>query len=299
MEVPVLEKGYVRLVASMGDDLSPLEYARMSTDTPTGVDTRKDDKLRERLWKDAHTSPFEAVELAVELKVPMFVLRHLDRHRTLEVEGMVLEDYDEFRKWTSRNEFSTRYSVIPDEFYIPPPERFKRKDMFNKQGSGEPLSPEEQARLYEKFKDVLDICCHTYDGFIHHGVASELARAIVPPCQYVKIRLKANGLHWVRFFNLRLKSDVQEETRAYAVGIARIFRTLFPKLWGAFEEHTLLAVTLSRSEKDQVVEWLQWIGLTHPMPDNLHSNFLNILTKMTRDRTSEPLEILPVENLTP
>lgn len=284
IKIPVLDKGYVKCVGHMGDDLSPLEYARMSTSNPTGVDVDKDDRLRQRLWKDQHTSPFEAVELAVELKLPLFCLRQIDRHRTLEVGNMLVEDYDEFRVWTSRNEFSSRYSVLPDEYYIPPSERFQKKEIqkdrsqfwansgtaprdHNKQGSGEPFSPMEQTGFLNKLQDVVSICRHTYEGFVSHGMATELARLIIPQNQYTKIRLKANGLHWTRFFNLRLKPDVQIETKEYAVAIARIFRTLFPKMWLVFQESTLHGVTLNRTEKELIRKKLEPLLLGVPVED--------------------------------
>ena len=127
MEYKVLDKGYVKYVRHMGDDLSPVEDARMSTNNPTGVDIAKDDKLREFLWKNQHTSPFEGCVLTVEMKIPLFTLHQLDRHRTLDINGFE-ETYDDFRKYTSRNEFSGRYAEFPDEFYIPSLKRLGGQD---------------------------------------------------------------------------------------------------------------------------------------------------------------------------
>ena len=148
--VPVLHSlFYVELVDCMGSDLSPLENARLSTGNATGVDVAKDDGLRDRLWRDKHTSPWEACVAAVELVVPMAVLRQLDRHRTVDVSNTVIEEYDDFRKYTSRNEFSARYSEMPDLYYLPGEERFKPKGTANKQGSEGELAVEKRARAHQ------------------------------------------------------------------------------------------------------------------------------------------------------
>lgn len=84
MKTDILNHGYVRLVDSMGDDLSVVRAARVSYDADwrTGNDKGSDDRLIRYLWRNAHTSPFEAVTFTFEVKAPIFVLRQLMRHRT-------------------------------------------------------------------------------------------------------------------------------------------------------------------------------------------------------------------------
>lgn len=249
MKLQVLDKGYVELVDYMGTDLAPLESARMSTSNPTGVDVVKDDGLRRRLWRDNHTSPFESVEMVVEIKCPMFVLRQLDRHRTISALNLTIEGYDDFRKFTSRNEFSGRYAVFPDEFYVPSPERFKKKgSLSNKQGSGDALSPEDQSYLSDRVGSLVAFMEDAFRTMEDMNVSNEVARMVHPGMIYTKIRLKTNGLNWLKFFNLRLRSDVQEETRLFVETIARFFRSLFPKMWDVFEEETLYGSQVSRSQ---------------------------------------------------
>lgn len=288
--LPVLDKGYVQLVAFMGDDLSPLESARMSTNNPTGVDESKDDRLRTRLWGDQHTSPFESLELHVELKLPLFVLRQIDRHRTISTEGVEVEGYDDFRKYSSRNEFSGRYAVMPDEYYVPPPERFRRKGK-NKQGSdGDSLPMDQQKAFARDIQDHSQKSREAYEIMVQAGVSTEIARMVLPGNQYTKIRLKANGLNWLKFLNLRLRPDVQEETRDYAVAIARIFKHLFPKCWGVFEESTLYGVSFNQTEAKallylvgcgiQKALWENSIGdinITGDMMDHLESKLRPVL----------------------
>ena len=49
-----------------------------------------------------HSTPFEMVELKFHVAMPIFVARQWIRHRTANV-----------------NEYSARYSIVQDRFYIP------------------------------------------------------------------------------------------------------------------------------------------------------------------------------------
>jgi len=253
IEHKMLDHGYVRYVNHMGNDLTPLEAARMSTDKETGVDVEADDRLRERLWRDLHTTPFEQCELVVELQLPIFCLRQIDRHRTVardETIIEVIETIDEtMHAHTTRNEFSGRYSTMPDLFYIPAADRVRKKGTANKQGSSEPLAEEQQREWSGRWAGEARHARVVYEEAVATGMASELARIHLPLNQYTKLRLKACLLNWLKFLNLRLRPDVQWETRLYAQAIGRICRVLWPKTWAVFEEHSLYSVRLSRTER--------------------------------------------------
>lgn len=267
-EFKVLDHGYFKVTDVLGDDLLPLEAARMSTDNPTGVSESKDDRLRTRLWGDKHTSPFEMNVMQVEMMLPMFCLRQIDRHRTVSIVNpdvlakftvkgvpiqadieLEVEDYDEHRVFTSRNEFSGRYSTMPNAYYIPSLERIRAKGVVNKQGSGDQLDEETRVMAQSVIEDTTRICREAYELLIEHNVASEIARTLLPQNQYTKIRMSACLLHWLKFLDLRLRPDVQEETRAYAQCIAHSLRRAWPKCWEVFEEHTLYATSLTRTDR--------------------------------------------------
>jgi thymidylate synthase (FAD) len=213
------------------------------------VDEQADDRLRARLWRDQHTSVFEACTATFELVVPLFVLRQLERHRTVDVGNSTFEDHDDFRKYSSRNEFSGRYSTFPDQFWIPKPSRFKKKGTTNKQGSDEPFSEEEQLYMQELVETHSKHSRELYNTLVASGVASELARIVLPPNQYTKIRLTANLLNWMKFLRLRLPADVQEETRKCAEAIAQDIQSIWPKSYEVFRLYTLEGVNLSAFDR--------------------------------------------------
>lgn len=260
--VSVLDHGYVEWVDFGGDDLAPLESARMSTKNPTGVDIVKDDRLRNRLWHDQHTSVFEAIDMTVEIQCPVFVLRQVDRHRTLHygADHDVIDDVtvdDVVRRFMSRNEFSGRYSVMDDLCYVPSLDRMRGKgNAANLQGSGDPLPPATQVRAQEVMQNTQRAMWNGYSELLALGLANETARIILPFNQYTRLRLKGAGLSWLRFLDLRLRYDVQWETRQYAKEIARLFRSRFPRTWAVFEEHSLYGLRFSRSELQTIQRFL-------------------------------------------
>jgi len=275
---PVLDHGYVQYIDHMGDDLSPLEAARLSTGRETGVDVQADDKLRSRLWSEFHTSPFEMAELVVEIQCPIFVLRQIDRHRSIDYDGTTIESQDEnARQFMSRNEFSGRYSTMPDLFFIPPAERIQKKGVANKQGSEGGLDPELQKKIRSQFEDQTQGSRAFYEQLIGAGVASEIARVALPLNQYTKIRLKGSLLSWLKVLDLRLRLDVQLECRVFAQEIAKIVRRLWPRMWSVFEEHTLYAVTIPATAREALIKLLA----------DQHSDLVKLL------KPSEPRGLVP------
>ena len=96
--IKVLDHGIVRLVDSMGSDLSISRNARVSYDAAwrAGDDEGSDKRLINYLYANGHNTPFEAVTATFEIKAPIFVFRQWHRHRT-----------------QSYNELSSRYKEFP------------------------------------------------------------------------------------------------------------------------------------------------------------------------------------------
>lgn len=230
-EYSLLDHGYVKLIDWMGDDLSPLEAARMSTGNESGVDKAKDDGTRDHLYRNLHTSPFEFGEIVLEIQSPIIVPRQWMRHRT-----------------QSYNEFSGRYSVMPDMMWLPPVERVKYQSGFNKQGSGDALPVEIAEEWLARLTSERETIRSNYEWAIEHGIARELARIDLPVAQYTRFRAKANLKNWFGFLALRDDDHAQEEIRTYAQVVDRIVADLFPRCHGVYEEHTKYAKRFSRTE---------------------------------------------------
>lgn len=232
--MPVLDHGYLRYVAHMGDDLTALEAARMSTGNATGVDPAKDAATRDYLWRHHHATPFEMTALQLEVQCPLFVAREWMRHRVP----------------FSYNEYSQRYSEALDLYYVPSEERVRQagQSQTNKQGSGEPLPDKVVFGFLNSAIDEQETQREIYNGYLENGIARELARINMPVSNFTRFRVQSNLRGWFNFIDLRIRDNAQYEIRVYAQAIAKLIELIWPETWAVFAEHTLDGVSLSRTE---------------------------------------------------
>jgi thymidylate synthase (FAD) len=209
--------GYLELVESWGSDSAIIEAARMSTNkgfkgwgTPGNPG---DEKLLKFLWTHKHMSPFEMAGATFEVKLPIFVAREWMRHRTL-----------------SFNELSARYSEMPDEHYVPKPERVRRQSATNKQGTGEEeLDPLRVQEWLTELDSLQKRIFNHYKWGLGFGVSREVARILTPVSRYTKMRVSGNLRNWLHFLEQRLDESAQWEIREYAAGIHDLLFTKFPR----------------------------------------------------------------------
>lgn len=220
----VLDHGYIRLVDFMGSDLSIVRSARVSYDAAwrTGEDEKSDEKLIRYLWKNGHTTPFEAVTMTFEVKAPIFVYRQWHRHRT-----------------QSYNEVSARYTELPEEFYIPTAHQIGVQSKSNKQMR----DITKDAGVSEGDLNFIgDLQIHSFVGFKHYkkhiaaGVPRELARLFLGLNTYSSMFATMNLLNCFKFLRLRLHTHAQHEIRVYAVAMLDLLRPVVPVAVAAFEE---------------------------------------------------------------
>ena len=226
--------GYVVLVDYMGNDAAIVQAARVSYGAGT-KSVRDDRGLIRYLMRHHHTTPFEMVELKFLVRLPIYVARQWIRHRTASV-----------------NEYSARYSIVPDEFDLPPLEEIRRQSTRNRQGRGDPLPPESAARFRSELERVSSDAYRVYAKALEDGVARETARMVLPLAYYTEWYWKINLHNLLHFLSLRLDPHAQEEIRLYAAELAKIARVVAPVAYEAFEEFTLSAVSLSRREQSAV-----------------------------------------------
>ncbi|HUI38848.1 MAG TPA: FAD-dependent thymidylate synthase [Thermoplasmata archaeon] len=152
----------------------------------------------------------------------------------------------------SVNEYSARYSIIPDEFDLPPAEDVRRQSTRNRQGRGDALP----AEVTGEFRSDLERICHeayrSYTKALEAGVARETARLVLPLAYYTEWYWKINLHNLLHFLSLRLDPHSQEEIRRYAAEMAKIARTVAPTAYEAFEEFTLEGLSLGRRERTAV-----------------------------------------------
>lgn len=232
--IPVLDKGFVRLVDYMGGDDAIVQAARVSYGKGT-KSVREDANLIDYLVRHAHTSPLEQVVLKFHLKLPLFVAQQLIRHRT-----------------ASLNQRSARYSEMLDEYYIPSPERVQGQSSTNKQGSDDTLPEDVCQHFVDVVESTTESMHHHYARALQRGVARELARVTLPANLYTEMYWQMDLHNLFHFLRLRLDSHAQWEIQEYARAIAQCAQVVAPVAYDAFERHRLNAITLSSDELEIV-----------------------------------------------
>ena len=212
-------------------DAAIVQAARVSY----GQGTKKvseDRGLIRYLLRHRHTTPFEMVEFKFHVVMPIFIARQWIRHRTANV-----------------NEYSARYSVVPDRFYRPSIDNVRKQSMTNRQGGEEPID----AGTAEEFLEYLDSCeakYQQYQALLQKGVSRELARIGLPVSVYTEWYWKCDLHNILHFLALRMDAHAQQEIRDYAFAMFALIQPIVPIVAEAFMDYVHHGVHLTRLEID-------------------------------------------------
>jgi thymidylate synthase (FAD) len=251
--LPLLDYGFVGLTDSMGNDASIVKAARVSYGTGT-KSVSEDRGLIRYLLRHHHSSPIEQVSFQFHIKIPIFVARQLLRHRT-----------------ASANEYSARYSIMSDEFYLPDASHIEPQSTTNKQGRAGSIDDHSKEGVrwlmqtayetsYATYKTLLgqrdeQVMVH-YDPYGDNpllteefpGIARELARTVLPVANYTECYWKSDLSNLFKLLKLRRDSHAQYEIRVLADAMYRLIQPIVPLACEAFTDYMMEAVTLSRME---------------------------------------------------
>ena len=235
--VQVLDKGFVGLIDWMGSDSAVVQAARVSYGTGTKK-VQEDRGLIRYLMRHEHTTPFEMCEVKFHIRLPIFVMRQLIRHRTAQV-----------------NEYSGRYSVMTDEFYIP--KTFQKQSTTNKQGREDSLD-EIHGKLSWMMESVHRTAYEKYEKLLEVDVARETARAVLPVSNYTEAYWKCNIKNFLHMAWLRMDTHAQWEIQEFAKAMYGLVKPLYPSICEAYEDYKQQAVRLSRMEAELTKTMLAW-----------------------------------------
>jgi thymidylate synthase (FAD) len=225
LKTDLLDHGFVRLVDSMGSDVSVVRAARVSYDAAwrAGDDEKSDAKLIRYLMRNRHTTPFESVTMTFEIQAPIFVFRQWHRHRT-----------------QSYNELSARYRELPNVFYIPDPDKIGTQSESSKQarvvGEGDDLTMRARLAQVERLRLHCKHSYFLYQDLLAGGWPRELARAALPVNIYSHMFTTLNLHNFFHFAGLRDHPHAQDEIRVYAQAAIEMVRTFAPVCVAAWEE---------------------------------------------------------------
>ena len=156
------------------------------------------------LIKHKHWSPFEMVDMTMQIKTSRAIAAQILRHRSF-----------------SFQEFSQRYSEIQDL----EPLQIRKQAKKNRQSSLEPL---EDALLITKIREHMGKSVSLYKNLIKAGAAKESARMILPLNTQTTMYMKGSLRSWIHYIELRTEENTQKEHRDIAEACKNIFKENLP-----------------------------------------------------------------------
>ena len=200
---------------SNGDDL--IAYmARVSN--PANQDNPNNSKLIQYLIKHKHWSPFEMVNMCLEINTTRSIAAQILRHRSF-----------------SFQEFSQRYSNVEDlgEPIIP---NLRRQDTTNRQNSIDDIGENCKTEWYKEIDKIYKQSRKLYESMLDAGIAKECAREVLTLSSPSKLYMNGTLRSWIHYVELRSANGTQQEHRTIALKIKDLLKENFPKTYKAVFE---------------------------------------------------------------
>ena len=219
MKSQVLDKGFIEVIDSLGNDLTVVNSARVSFGKRKEVYDKSDERLVRYLAKYKHFSPFRHLQVQFHVKAPEFVMRQWYKH----VVGIETTS-NSATKDHAWNEISGRYVPVED-FYTP--SVFRKQSEDNKQATEGAI--EDQDKALQHWNTAMLHVKDQYQKLLDMGVGKEQARAILPLNQYTEVYWTASFQAIMNFIELRAEKTSQWEIQEYAKTLQKLMFDVFPK----------------------------------------------------------------------
>jgi thymidylate synthase (FAD) len=201
------------------DDTDVANAARMSFDNADGDRSYEVEmKLNKYLMSHEHMSPFEMIQVWLEMKLPIFLARQFVRHRTAKI-----------------SEVSGRYVQLPAEWYIPEVVGGKPAGGA-KQGQSDTLDEETQDWFRVQLDAVSACAYEDYETALARGVAPEHARLLLGLNHFTHWLYGMDLRNLFHFLALRCAKGAQVEAQAYGNAIVGLLEPQLPGLMGLWRE---------------------------------------------------------------
>jgi thymidylate synthase (FAD) len=194
-------------------------YCARVSNPSNQINTETAPKLLGFLIKHKHWSPFEMVDMTVEIKTSRAIAAQILRHRSF-----------------SFQEFSQRYSLATQFEDI----ELRMQGDKNRQVGENLMSVNHPA--YENISNLIaesaSLSQHCYETMIENGVAKEVARMILPLTTETTMYMKGSLRSWIHYLDLRTEQNTQKEHRIIADRCKKIFIKEFPTISEALQWKT-------------------------------------------------------------
>jgi thymidylate synthase (FAD) len=167
-------------------------------------------KLIRYLIKHHHWSPFEMVNMCVEVETTRSIAAQILRHRSF-----------------SFQEFSQRYAEVAAVSVMP---ELRRQDHTNRQNSIDDLHQSSKDFFERKIEHLFSECQDLYQQLIQAGVAKECAREVLPLATPTRLYMNGTIRSWLHYVDLRTSNGTQKEHALIAAQIQDLLYQHLPNV---------------------------------------------------------------------
>jgi thymidylate synthase (FAD) len=189
-----------------GDDL--VAYMARVSNPSNQNNTETSARLIKYLIKHKHWSPFEMVNMCVEINTTRSISTQILRHRSF-----------------SFQEFSQRYAGVtakPEALVV------RRQDSTNRQSSIDDVDAYTTQDFQIKAQQVYDLSYSLYNEMLEAGIAKECAREVLPLSAPTKLYMNGTLRSWIHYCDLRCGNGTQKEHRDIADDCRLLIEQCFP-----------------------------------------------------------------------
>ena len=181
-----------------------IAYCARVSNPNNQLNTETAPKLLKFLVKHKHWSPFEMVDMTLQIKTSRAIAAQILRHRSF-----------------SFQEFSQRYS----QAQVLEKLQLRQQAAKNRQSSTDEYK---NGMLLAKVREHLGRGISLYNNLIEDGVAKESARMILPLTIETTMYMKGSIRSWAHYIDLRTEENTQKEHREIAEACKEIFKQNLP-----------------------------------------------------------------------
>ena len=198
---------------SDGDDL--IAYMARVSNPGNQSNTETSARLIKYLITHKHWSPFEMVNMCVEISTTRSIASQIIRHRSF-----------------SFQVFSQRYAQVHQPPVVP---ELREQDTKNRQNSTDTLDPWKVQALQRKAQDLYARSLDLYNEMLVEGVAKECARDVLPLSTPTMLYMNGNLRSWIHYCQLRCGNGTQLEHKLIADQCKKLIFQCFPVVYGALD----------------------------------------------------------------
>lgn len=170
-------------------------------------------KLIKYLIDHQHWSPFEMVNMCVEINTTRSIAAQILRHRSF-----------------SFQEFSQRYAEVTTTASIP---ELRRQDIKNRQNSIDDLDDVVKKNYEQRIDRMYTDCYKLYEDMIAAGVAKECAREVLPMATPTRLYMNGSIRSWLHYCDLRTGHGTQKEHAQIAARVQDLLYQHLPNVCSA------------------------------------------------------------------